>query len=76
MTFPSVIHRLTNLRLLNYTITVNVDPLPVGREITKEEKAHERIAGDFASEGKLSLKAAMQNRGAVPRTHSSPSTHV
>ena len=62
MTFPGIIYRLTNLRLLDYTITVNVDPLPVGREITKEEKAHERISGDFASEGKLSLKAAMQKK--------------
>jgi len=62
MTFPAIIHRLANLRLLDYTITVNVDPLPVEREITKEEKAHERISGDFASEGKLSLKAAMQKK--------------
>ena len=29
MTYPGIIHRLTNLRLLDYTITVNVDPLPI-----------------------------------------------
>lgn len=62
MTFPGIIHRLTNLGLLDYTITVNVDPLPVGKEITREEKAHERIAGDFASEGKLSLKTVLQKK--------------
>lgn len=55
------IHRLTNLRLLDYTITVNVDPIPFRKEISKEEKAHERVAGDYA---KLSLLkgAACQNR--------------
>ena len=62
MTFPGIIHRLTNLGLLDYTITVNVDPLPVGKEIAREEKAHERIAGDFASEGKLSLKTVLQKK--------------
>ncbi|MEI6715758.1 MAG: TraC family protein [Verrucomicrobiota bacterium] len=62
MTFPGIIHRLTNLALLDYTITVNVDPIPVGKEITREEKAHERIAGDFASEGKLSLKTVLQKK--------------
>ena len=61
-TFPGIVHRLTNLSLLEYTITVNVEPLPVAREISKEEKAHERIAGDFASEGKLSLKTAIQKK--------------
>ena len=61
-TFPGIIHRLTNLRLLDYTVTVNVEPLPVSSEISKEEQAHERIAGDFASEGKLSLKTALQKK--------------
>jgi len=50
MTFPGIIHRLTNLRLLDYTITVNVDPIPIRKEISREEKAHERLAGDYASE--------------------------
>jgi hypothetical protein len=46
--------RFTNLRLLDYTITVNVDPIPIRKEIVREEKAHERPAGDYASEKKLS----------------------
>lgn len=62
VTFPGVIHRLTNLRLLDYTITVNVDPIPIRKEILKEEKAHERIAGDYASEKKLSLLTVMQKK--------------
>ncbi len=62
MTFPGIIHRLTNLRLLDYTITVNVDPIPIRKEIVKEEKAHERIAGDYASEKKLSLLTVMQKK--------------
>ena len=62
MTFPGIIHRLTNLRLLDYTITVNVDPIPIRKEILKEEKAHERLAGDFSSEKKLSLLTVMQKK--------------
>ena len=62
VTFPGIIHRLTNLPLLDYTITVNVDPLSVRTEITKEEKAHDRFAGDYASEKKLSLVTAMEKK--------------
>jgi hypothetical protein len=61
-TYPGIIHRLTSLRLLDYTITANLDPLPVRREITKEEKAHDRIAGDYASEKKLSLLTVMEKK--------------
>jgi hypothetical protein len=61
-TYPGLIHRLTNLHLLDFTITVNVDPLPIRKEITKEEKEHERVAGDFASEKKLSLLTVMDKK--------------
>jgi type IV secretion system protein TrbE len=61
-TYPGIVHRVTNLRLLDYTITVNVDPLPVRKEISKEEKEHERIAGDYASERKLSLLTVMEKK--------------
>ncbi|HTR40297.1 MAG TPA: TraC family protein [Pseudomonadales bacterium] len=61
-TYPGMIHRLTGLRLLDYTITVNLDPLSVRREINKEEKEHDRIAGDFASENKLSLLTVMEKK--------------
>ncbi len=62
ITYPGLIHRLTNLHLLDYTITVNVDPLPIRKEITKEEKEHERVAGDFASEKKLSLLTVLEKK--------------
>ena len=61
-TYPGIIQRLTNLRLLDYTITVNVDPLPISREISKEEKEHDRVAGDYASEKKISLLTVMEKK--------------
>ena len=76
MTHPGLIRRLTNLRLLDYTITVNVDPLPVRQEILKEEKEHDRIAGDYASEKKLSLLTVMEKKqrkiAALTRGDTSP----
>ncbi len=61
-TYPGIIQRLTNLRLLDYTITVNVDPLPISQEISKEEKEHDRVAGDYASEKKISLLTVMEKK--------------
>src|SRR6266511_4035123 len=61
-TYPGIIQRLTNLRLLDYTITVNIDPLPVTKEINKEEKEHDRVAGDYASEKKISLLTVMEKK--------------
>ncbi|MFO1501069.1 MAG: hypothetical protein U1G07_22210 [Verrucomicrobiota bacterium] len=61
-TYPGLIQRLTNLRLLDYTITVNVDPLPISEEISKEEKEHDRVAGDYASEKKISLLTVMEKK--------------
>ena len=61
-TYPGIIQRLTNLRLLDYTITVNVDPLPITQEINKEEKEHDRVAGDYASEKKISLLTVMEKK--------------
>jgi hypothetical protein len=61
-TYPGIIQRLTNLRLLDFSITVNVDPLPITEEINKEEKEHERVAGDYASEKKISLLTVMEKK--------------
>jgi hypothetical protein len=61
-TYPGIIQRLTNLRLLDYAITVNIDPLPITREISKEEKEHDRVAGDYASEKKISLLTVMEKK--------------
>ncbi len=35
-TYPGIIQRLTNLRLLDYIITVNVDPLPIAYCVLSE----------------------------------------
>jgi len=61
-TYPGIIQRLTNLRLLDFTITVNIDPLPITQEINKEEKEHDRVAGDYASEKKISLLTVMEKK--------------
>jgi hypothetical protein len=61
-TYPGIIQRLTNLRLLDYTITVNIDPLPITKEISKEEKEHDRVAGDYASEKKISLLTVLEKK--------------
>jgi hypothetical protein len=61
-TYPGIIQRLTNLRLLDYAITVNIDPLPITQEISKEEKEHDRVAGDYASEKKISLLTVMEKK--------------
>ena len=61
-TYPGIIQRLTNLRLLDFAITVNIDPLPITREINKEEKEHDRVAGDYASEKKISLLTVMEKK--------------
>jgi len=44
------------------TSTVNIDPLPVTKEISKEEKAHDRVAGDYSSEKKISLLTVMEKK--------------
>jgi len=61
-TYPGIVQRLTNLRLLDYAITVNIDPLPISHEISKEEKEHDRVAGDYASEKKISLLTVMEKK--------------
>ena len=62
MTHPGLVHRLTGLPLLDYNITVNIESLSARAEINREEKAHDRLAGDFASEKRLSLLTAMEKK--------------
>ncbi len=76
VTHPGMVRRLTDLPLLDYCITVNVEPLSPRAEIHKEEKAHDRLAGDFASEKRLSLVTAMEKKqrkiAALMEGHTSP----
>ncbi|MEY2537014.1 MAG: type secretion system protein TrbE [Verrucomicrobiota bacterium] len=62
VTHPGLVHRLTGLPLLDYNITVNIESLSARAEISREEKAHDRLAGDFASEKRLSLLTAMEKK--------------
>jgi hypothetical protein len=62
LTHPGLVHRLTGLHLLDYNITVNIESLSARAEIGREEKAHDRLAGDFASEKRLSLLTAMEKK--------------
>lgn len=62
VTHPGLIQRLTGLPLLDYTISVNVESLSARVEIGREEKAHDRLAGDYASEKRLSLLTSMEKK--------------
>ncbi|MBA3831721.1 MAG: hypothetical protein H0X34_07480 [Chthoniobacterales bacterium] len=62
VTHPGLVQRLTALPLLDYNITVNIESLSARVEINREEKAHDRLAGDFASEKRLSLLTAMEKK--------------
>jgi len=56
---------LTSLPFLDYSITVNLYPQNVRREISKAERSLERVRGDYAAEGKHSLltsKAVKEER--------------
>jgi hypothetical protein len=61
-TYPGIVHRLTSLPFLDYQITVNLEPIPVRDEITREEKAIDRLRGDYESEGKFSLSIALKKK--------------
>lgn len=62
LTHPGLVQRLTGLPLLDYTITANIESLSARTEIGREEKAHDRLAGDYASEKRLSLLTAMEKK--------------
>ncbi len=56
---------VTSLPFLDYSITVNLYPQNVRKEISRAEKSLERVRGDYAAEGKHSLltsKAVKEER--------------
>ncbi|MGH8017557.1 MAG: hypothetical protein ACREIA_04595 [Opitutaceae bacterium] len=61
-THPGIIFRLTGLPFLDYQITVNFDPLPTKREVDNEEKAVERLSGEYRSTGRHSLLVAVEKK--------------
>jgi len=61
-TYPGIIHRLTGLPFLDYQLTINIEPVPVRQEIGKEEKAMDRLRGDYESDGKQSIAVALKKK--------------
>ncbi len=61
-TYPGIVHRLTSLPFLDYQITVNLEPIPVREEITREERAIDRLRGDYEEEGKYSMTVALKKK--------------
>ena len=61
-TYPGIVHRLTALPFLDYQITINLEPIPVREEINREEKAIDRLRGDYEEEGKFSMSVALKKK--------------
>jgi hypothetical protein len=61
-TYPGIVHRLTSLPFLDYQITINLEPIPVRDEISREEKAIDRLRGDYEAEGKHSLSVSLKKK--------------
>jgi hypothetical protein len=61
-TYPGIVHRLTSLPFLDYQITINLEPIPVREEISREEKAIDRLRGDYEAEGKHSLSVSLKKK--------------
>ncbi len=61
-TYPGIIHRLTSLPFLDYQLTINLEPIAIREEISKEEKAMDRLRGDYEAEQKQSLLVALRKK--------------
>ncbi len=62
ISYPGIIHKLTHLKLLNYRLSLGIEPLAVQAEIAKEEGAHRRLMGDLASEKKVGLETVLEKK--------------
>ncbi|MCB1103396.1 MAG: hypothetical protein H7A44_08540 [Opitutaceae bacterium] len=58
-TRPGIVTHLTGLPFLDYRITVNLTPAGTRGEINREEKAIERLQGEYADQRRHSLAVAM-----------------
>lgn len=61
-TYPGIITHLTGLPLLDYAVTVNVAPLPASAEINTEERAMERLEGEYTERRRPSLLVALRKK--------------
>ena len=61
-TRPGIVTHLTGLPFLDYAITVNVTPVAGRQEIQREEKATERLRGEYAEKPRASLLVALRKK--------------
>lgn len=61
-TRPGIVTYLTGIPFLDYSITVNLEPLPTAGEIRAEEKSMERLAGEYAQKPQPSVLVAMRKK--------------
>jgi len=61
-TRPGIVTHLTGLPFLDYAITVNVNPVVARSEIRREEKAAERLRGEYADKARPSLLVALRKK--------------
>jgi hypothetical protein len=61
-TRPGIIVHLTGLPFLDYCVTVNVTPVAGRGEIRKEEKAADRLRGEYAEKPRASLLVALRKK--------------
>jgi hypothetical protein len=61
-TRPGIVAHLTGLPFLDYAVTVNVTPTAAAREIGREEKAVERLQGEYAGQPRPSLLVALRKK--------------
>ncbi|MDR0533085.1 MAG: hypothetical protein LBH01_03935 [Verrucomicrobiales bacterium] len=61
-TFPGIINGLTSLPLLDYSITVNLYPLPVQKLVDKLEKEIDALKTAYRAQGKRSILTTIQKK--------------
>ena len=61
-TRPGIVTHLTGLPFLDYAITVNVTPAATRHEIHREEKAAERLRGEYTEKPRASLLVALRKK--------------
>lgn len=61
-TRPGIVTHLTGMPFLDYAITVNLTPIAPRHEIHREERAAERLRGEYAQEPRPSLLVALRKK--------------
>ncbi len=61
-TRPGIVTHLTGLPFLDYRITVNITPGATRAEVQREERAIERLSGEYAHQHRQSLLVALRKK--------------